>query len=85
MAAQNGTMVRLRPLAHRTLKEIARMTGQSVQDTLDRAIDDLRRRVYLEGINADYAALQADAKQWEAHQKEADLWETTSADGLEDL
>lgn len=84
MSSSNGAMIRLRPNAHQTLKEIARVTGQSLQDTLDRAIDDLRRKVYLEGINADYAALQADPKQWEAHRKEAELWDTTSADGLED-
>jgi hypothetical protein len=85
MAASNSTMVRLRPHAHQTLKEIARATGQSLQDALDRAIDDLRRKVYLDGINADYASLRADPKQWEAHQKELDVWEATSGDGLEEL
>jgi hypothetical protein len=77
-------MVRLRPDACRALKEISESTGQSVQDTLDRAIDDLRRKVYLEGLNADYAALRHDSKAWSGFRREVEDWDSTDADGLED-
>ena len=49
--------IRIRPSSHRALKEMASATGQSLQDVLDEAIEDRRRRLYLEGLNSDYAAL----------------------------
>jgi hypothetical protein len=78
------TTVRLRAASHKALKEISEITGQSLQDALDRAIEDLRRKVYLEGLSADYAALRADPKAWQAHQQESSVWDATNADGLED-
>jgi hypothetical protein len=79
------TTVRLRFESHKALKEISELTGESLQEALDRAIEDLRRKVYLEGLSADYAALRADPKAWEAHQQETSVWDVTNADGLEDL
>lgn len=76
--------IRLRPGAHEALKEIANATGQSLQDTLDRAIEDLKRKVYLEGLNADYAALRQDPAAWAEFQKETSDWDVTNNDGLED-
>lgn len=76
--------IRLRPHSHEALKEIAQITGQSLQDALDRAIEDLRRKVYLEGLNADYAALRRDPAAWADFQKETADWDATNNDGLED-
>jgi len=79
----SSATIRLRAESHQTLKEIARATGQSMQSALDRAIEDLRRKTYLEGLNADYAALQQDPKAWEEFQKELADFDSTNADGLE--
>lgn len=76
--------IRVRRHSHEALKQIAESTGQSLQDALDRAIEDLRRRVYLEGLNADYAALREDSSVWAAFQKEAAEWDATNEDGLEE-
>lgn len=78
------TTIRLRAQSHRALKEIADSTGQSLQQALDRAIEDLRRKLYLEGLNADYAALRENPKAWQEHQEELALWDTTNNDGLGD-
>jgi hypothetical protein len=74
--------IRLRPGSHLALKEIAHITGESLQDTLDRAIEDLRRKVYLEGLNSDYEKARADSKLWAEHQKELADWDATNEDGL---
>jgi hypothetical protein len=76
------TTVRLRPKAHKALKAIARVTGESLPEILDRAIEDLRRKVYLEGIRADYAALRDDQKTWEEFRNESAKWDVTNNDGL---
>ena len=79
------TTVRLRPDAHRALKEISKLTGKSLQDALAQAIEDLRRKIYLEGLSADYAKLRADPAAWADYQKELAVWDVTNLDGLEDL
>jgi hypothetical protein len=77
--------IRIRPGAHKALKEIAAATGESLQDALDQAIEDRRRRLYLEGVNADYAALNPDPKALEEFKKEMAGWDITNLDGLESL
>ncbi len=77
------TTVRLRPKTHKVLKELAEMTGESIQDALERAVEDRQRRLYLEGLNADYAALRRDPKAWAEFQKENALWDVTNEDGLD--
>ena len=76
--------IRLRPDSHLALKEIAQLTGESLQDALVRAIEDLRRKVYLEGLNLDYEQLRKDPKLWAEHQKELGEWDATNEDGLEE-
>jgi hypothetical protein len=76
--------VRLRPNTHKTLKDIAGQTGQTVQDTLDRAIEELHCKVYPEGLNRDYEALRSDPKALAEHRQELTDWDVTNDDGLED-
>jgi hypothetical protein len=80
-----ASTIRIRPKTHDALKEIAAMTGQSLQDALDQAIEDRRRRLYLEEADADYAALKQDPKALAEFNKEMAAWDSTSADGLEGL
>lgn len=77
--------IRIRPESHKALKAIAAMTGHSLQDELDRAIEQRRRSLYLEGLSADYAALAENPKAMKEFQKEIALWDSTNNDGLEKL
>jgi len=80
-----ATTIRLRPDAHKALKEIADITGRSLQDALAQAIEDRRRRLYLEGLNRDFAAFRSDTKASEEYGKELAAWDRTNRDGLEDV
>jgi hypothetical protein len=84
-ASMSATTIRIRAKSHQALKEIVAITGQSLQDELDQAIEQRRRALYLEGVKADYAALAQDPKAMAEFQKEAALWDSTSNDGLEQL
>lgn len=77
--------IRIRPKSHKALKEIAAITGQSLQDVLDQAIEDRQRKLYLEGLNADYAALKKNPKAWAEFKKEMTAWDATNLDGMEEL
>jgi hypothetical protein len=81
----SATTIRIRAASHQALKEIAAITGRPLQDELDQAIEQRRRALYLEGLKADYAALQHDPKALAHFHKEVALWDTTSHDGLEKL
>lgn len=76
--------IRLQPQTHKALKETASLTGESMQEALDNAIQERRRRLYLEGLSADYAALRKDPKASADLDKENKIWDRTSSDGLED-
>ena len=80
-----ATTIRIREKSHMALKQMAALTGQSLQDALDQAIEDRRRKLYLEGVNADYAALKRSPKAWAEFKKEAALWDVTNLDGLDGL
>ena len=79
-----ATTIRLQPQTHKALKETATLTGESMQEALDNAVQERRRRLYLEGLSADYAALRNDAKASADLDKENDLWDRSNNDGLED-
>ncbi|MGI8642545.1 MAG: toxin-antitoxin system protein [Thermomicrobiales bacterium] len=62
---------------------MAKQTGLSTPQLLDRIIESERRRLIFDQADAAYAALQADPEAWEAELSERRLWDTTLADGLE--
>jgi hypothetical protein len=68
---------------HRVLQELAEQTGQTMMEVLDKALDAYRRKVFFEGLRADYAALKADPEAWADELAEWKLWEATLMDGLD--
>ena len=76
--------VRIGTTAHRTLQALAEQTGASMQSVLEKAIEEYQRKCFLEGLNADFAALRENPKAWQEEQKERAAWDATLADGLED-
>ena len=76
--------VRLQPKTHKALKQTAAVTGESMQEALDKAIEERRRRIYLEGLSADYAELRKDSAAAADLDKEHALWDSTSNDALRD-
>ncbi len=47
-------------------------------------MQNLERETILKQANEAYAAMKKDPKQWQEHQEELALWETTLEDGLKD-
>ncbi|MBC7529592.1 MAG: toxin-antitoxin system protein [Chthonomonadaceae bacterium] len=77
--------VRVNKQTHQRLVSLAKENGLTMQIILDKAVEAYRRQTFLEGLNADFAALRAQPEEWRAEQEERELWETTLADGLEPL
>ncbi len=76
--------VRIDPLSHSALTEIARAKHITLTEALARAVESYRREILIQAMDADYAALRADPAAWAEEQAERALLDTTSADGLSD-
>ena len=69
--------------ANRLLQELAEQTGQPASVVLDKALDDYRRKVFFEKLNAGYAELRADPEALAEMEAERKLWDATLMDGLD--
>ena len=76
--------VRIRPSSHAQLRELAEQSGETMADVLAKAIDFYRRKVFLEGLNADFGVLRSDSKAWKEELAERRSWDATLADDLRD-
>jgi predicted transcriptional regulator len=76
--------VRISRSTHAELRALAEETDESMTEILDKAIDLYRRKRFLDGLNADFAALRQNKAAWEEELAERDSWDATLADGLED-
>lgn len=73
------------PLEDRTvLRQLMAKTGTSAGEVLHHAIEDYRRKCFLEETNRAFAALKQDPKAWKAELKERKAWEATLGDGAKD-
>ena len=76
------TTVRISDSTHAVLREMARIEGRPMQALLDEAVETLRRKRFLEEVNAAYASLRSDSKAWAAIEQERREWDGTLLDGL---
>jgi len=75
--------VRISDASHRVLRQLADRTGQTMQTILDRALEDYRRKLFLEAVNADFARLQGDPAAWAEVLEERRSLDGTLGDGLD--
>ena len=74
--------VRIDPGAYMSLTEISRILGTSRTEALSSAIEAYRRQLFIEQVNAGYAALRADPEAWAEELYERELWDQANLDGL---
>ena len=79
-----STTVRLSTEAHGKLAALAEECERPMSDLLEEMIERERRRVFLEGLNDDFARLRADPAEWADYRSEIESLEGTLMDGLED-
>lgn len=74
--------VRISPAAHQSLRQMAEETNSSLQEMLDQAIENQRRRLLLERTNRAYAELRQNKKAWRAWRSELRELDATLTDGI---
>ncbi|MEK7396416.1 MAG: toxin-antitoxin system protein [Candidatus Poribacteria bacterium] len=76
--------VRISLKTREKLRELTANTGESMQSILDKAIEELERKLFWEHTNSAYAELKKDPIAWKEEQEERLAWDATLADGLEE-
>ena len=76
------SMIRVSEETRRAIQELTRGVS-TMQEVVARAVEDLRRKEFLERANEEYAALRKDPAAWADEQEERRAWDKTTADGLE--
>jgi hypothetical protein len=76
-------IVQISDASARLLKELAEKTGLTTSVVLDKALDAYKRKVFLEQLNAAYAALRADPAAWADVEAERQSMAGSLMDGLD--
>lgn len=77
-------LVRISDSSYEKLNHIAKRSGISKQDLLDKAIKNYEREAILKQASEAYDTLRNNPQAWQEEQEERELWDTTLQDGLED-
>ncbi len=77
------TTIRVSRQTHRKLSELARSSGRSTQEVVERALELYRREQLLEATNHAYAVLRENTVAWNDLVAERGEWDATLSDGLE--
>jgi hypothetical protein len=80
----SSTTVRIAQEDRNILRELMAKTGATAGEVLHKAIEDFRRKCFLEDANRAFAELKRDPQAWKAERKERKAWDTTLGDGLKD-
>jgi hypothetical protein len=80
--AMGQAMVRISERARQTLREIAQSADEPMQAVLEKAVEEYRRRHFLERVSLAYERLREDPAAWSEMQVERDAWDQTLKDGL---
>jgi hypothetical protein len=65
------------------LHELAQDTGKTIEEVLDAAVEEYRRKVFIEKVNAGYAALRAEPVAWAEVEAERQSMAGSLMDGLD--
>ena len=76
------TTVRISESTHHLLKDLAIEEKRPMLAVLTQAVEEYRRRRFLESVNAAYAELRQDAEAWSDHLAERREWDVAILDGL---
>lgn len=77
------TSVRLSETSRQILRDLARSQGESMQAILEQALEDYRRKRFLEKANAAFMKLRENPDAWEEERQERKDWESTLEDDME--
>jgi predicted transcriptional regulator len=80
----DSTTIRVRKEIYDAIKSLARQRNEKIQDVIEQAVKEYKKKKFFEELNAGYAKLKKDSGDWTEEAAERKDWEVTLRDGLED-
>ncbi len=77
------TIIKISSYSYKILQEIADKYGDNLENIVEKAIEDYRRKLFLEKANRAFADLRNNPEAWEKELEERSAWDVTLTDGLE--
>jgi predicted transcriptional regulator len=77
------TTIKISSYSYKILQEIADKYGDNLENIVEKAIEDYRRKLFLEKANLAFADLRNNPEAWEEELEERSAWDVTLTDGLE--
>ncbi len=74
--------VRINRTCHAKLQGLAEQANEPMVTVLEKAIEEYRRKRFLQTANAAFARLRKDRKAWQHEEQERNSWDATLSDGL---
>ncbi len=69
---------------HKIVREIAAQDRESMPDVLAKAVEEYRRRRFLESANQAFAAMKSRPEAWAEELEDRRAWDETTTDGIEE-
>lgn len=77
------TTIRVSREVYNDAKTLAQNQHENIQEIIEHAITEYKKKKFFDSLNAAYEKLQSDPAAWEEEQKEREEWDMTLSDGLE--
>lgn len=84
MSSKTTTTIRVTQKAYDMLKGVAEQEHASIQDTLDKLVEDYATKKFFAELSQSVAQAKSQKDLWEEELQERQEWEATLEDGLEE-
>lgn len=71
--------------ARKILRKLSEEEDCTMQEIIDEALDEYRRKQFLEKSNQAYARLRQNQEEWKEEKRERKAWDNTQTDGLDEV
>ena len=78
-----ATTVRVEARVHTTLRELAQVEHRSISQVIEDAVDRYQKEKFWEGVQEDFAQLQANPAAWAGYRRELSVWADADDGNLE--
>jgi len=78
-----SSQVRVSKNTHQLLRSLSLDEGKSMHEIIEKAVENYRKKAFLEGLSDDFRRLRSNAKASQEHEEETAVWDSALLDGLE--
>lgn len=77
------TTIRVSREVYNDVKLLAQNQQENMQDIIERAITEYKKKKFFESLNSAYEKLRSNPEAWNGELREREEWDHTLSDGLE--